>query len=32
MAVAYLPISLGSAKPQNVPFVLSKRVGLNDWT
>lgn len=32
MAVVYLPICLGSAKPQNVPFVLNKRVGLNDWT
>lgn len=32
MAVVYLPICLGSAKPQNVPFVSYKRVGLNDWT
>lgn len=32
MAVVYLLICLGSAKPQNVPFVSYKRVGLNDWT
>ena len=32
MAVTSLSISLGSAKPQNVLFVLSKEVGLNDWT
>ena len=29
MAVVYLPICLGSAKPQNVPFVSYKRVGLS---
>lgn len=32
MVVVYLPISLGSTKPQNVPFVSSKRVGPSDRT